>query len=156
LPLPRGWRPPDEAARPLPVAGLTWGQAALFAAWAGKSLPTLAQWEWAARGDRAWPWGDRYEPGRARHRAALQPVPSGPVAAGGGGYEPAARGLLHAAGNVWEWLADPHPAAPRHRLIAGGGFRSPPAELRPGRWDAFREDAGRDDIGLRCAFTGRK
>ncbi|MBW8785119.1 MAG: formylglycine-generating enzyme family protein, partial [Novosphingobium sp.] len=100
-----------------PVVQVGWSDAAAYASWAGKALPTEAQWEFAARGglDGAdYAWGDELAPGGAmlanywqgRFPLANQlldgwertsPVRSFPA----NGY-----GLYDMIGNVWEWTAD--------------------------------------------------
>jgi len=100
-----------------PVVHVSFNDSAAFAAWAGKQLPTEAQWEYAARGGlarRRYAWGDELTPG-GRHRAniwqgdfprrntgedghlATAPVRSFPA----NGF-----GLYEVAGNVWEWCVD--------------------------------------------------
>ncbi len=66
-----GREPPDSwetyhTHQQLPVVSMTWDDAVAYSAWAGASLPTEAQWEWAARGPegRQFPWGDEWD--RAR------------------------------------------------------------------------------------------
>lgn len=60
-----------------PVVGVSWEDAAAYAAWAGKQLPTEAQWERAARGDSGtpYPWGDEPLYGSSRLRGQLRSLP---------------------------------------------------------------------------------
>ena len=110
-----------------PVVHVAFEDAERYAAWAGKTLPTEAQWELAARGglDGArFTWGDEAEqPGRplANHwRGAFpwRPDPGSGATAPVGSFEPNGYGLFDMAGNVWEWTADwyaaRHPDAAQH------------------------------------------
>ena len=132
-----------------PVVHVAWADAAAYARWAGKDLPTEAEWELAARGglDGAeFAWGDELTPaasawptpGRARSRSATRrgrlqgtsPVGVFPA----NGY-----GLYDMIGNVWEWTADwyrghaatAHPAARRRRAAARrpASTRNDPARI---------------------------
>lgn len=100
-----------------PVVHIAWEDAQSYAKWAGKRLPTEAEWEWAARGghDNAiYPWGNTpVEQGasRANFWQGLFPVENtrddgyvttAPVAT----FQPNPYGLYDMAGNVWEWCSD--------------------------------------------------
>ncbi len=94
----------DRQAR-LPARDVTWRDAAAYCRWAAKSLPTEAQWEKAARGTegRVYPWGDAWDPGKAR--AGLEPE-AGPSPVGSFPEGASPYGCLDMAGNAWEWTAD--------------------------------------------------
>lgn len=99
------WFPPEKADHP--VTGISWHDAVAYADWAGKRLPTEAEWEKAARGTdgRKWPWGDVFE--RDRCNLGSDTAPVGAYAGDKSPY-----GALDMAGNAQEWTASPFLAYP--------------------------------------------
>lgn len=88
-----------------PVVYVTWNQAKLYCEWAGRRLPTEAEWEYAARGNdfRNFPWGDA-EPTEETANFGFKNKDTVKVGSYPGGASPF--GILDMSGNVWEWVAD--------------------------------------------------
>jgi formylglycine-generating enzyme required for sulfatase activity len=136
------WRHPEGPGSNIknrwhhPVTQVSWHDAVAFAAWAGKRLPTEAEWEFAARGglhQKPFPWGDALEP-EGKHRMnvwqgvfptqnSLADGHFGPAPAKS--YRANAYGLYQMTGNVWEWCwdlfaPDTYPRPPALRLDPTG------------------------------------
>jgi formylglycine-generating enzyme required for sulfatase activity len=98
-PAPPGWAE-QQSNEEMPVANVTWSDAAAFAAWAGCVLPTEEQWECACRGPsgQLYPWGDTWAPANAV-------LGFGPAPGGGAPGDRSPCGCMDMAGNVGEWTA---------------------------------------------------
>ncbi len=153
-----GSNPEDQR----PVVKVSWDDACAYAAWAGRRLPSEAEWERAARAgtETAYPWGDAYDRTRAVGQQGnlyhARPVASCP---------PNAFGLSDIVGNVYEWCRDwydehwyqrcpekdPENTTPsRWRSVRGGSWVSPPPYLRCA--DRYYKEPGEkgSTIGFRC------
>ncbi|MFM8598680.1 MAG: formylglycine-generating enzyme family protein [Mycobacterium sp.] len=166
-----------------PVVQVAFSDAAAYADWAGRRLPTEAEWEYAARADSesTYGWGDEPRPGGElmantwqgrfpyRNDGALGWAGTSPV----GAFPPNAFGLLDMIGNVWEWTATRfsahHLAEPRSaccpgpdpdpgvsQTLKGGSHLCAPEychRYRPPARSPQSQDSSTTHIGFRCAVT---
>jgi formylglycine-generating enzyme required for sulfatase activity len=166
-----------------PVTHVAYEDAAAYAAWAGKELPTEAEWERAARGGlegAVFAWGDEELPaGRPMANTWQGEFPWQNLLVDGhegtspvGSFPPNGYGLYDMTGNVWEWTADPFDGAatarpccapdpgaghiPR-RVIKGGSHLCAPnycLRYRPAARQAESVDSSTSHIGFRCVVRG--
>lgn len=175
---------PDSSVAGLadhPVVHVALTDAQAYASWAGKALPTEAEWEFAARGGlagREYAWGDELAPGGAllanywqgdfpRHNTRLDGWErTSPVRS----YPPNGHGLHDMIGNVWEWTADRWslPAYPRlgccstasagpaeQHVLKGGSHLCAPGHCqryRPAARHPQAADTATSHIGFRCVL----
>ncbi len=169
---PRHWKGFEipEGLENHPVHRISWFEARMYADWAGKRLPTEAEWEKAARGTdgRRWPWGNEFNEDNALVWDRGEFAVTHPVDAHPRGASP--YGVYEMAGNVEEWTADWYEAYPGstyrsnaygEKFIAlrgGSSFFTQNHARCAYRCFTRPEDSGIDGIagcGFRCVLDGK-
>jgi len=167
---PACWDDPNLNAPDQPVVGVSWHNAKAYAEWAGKRLPTEAEWEKAARAGLTgslYPSGDKLTRDHANYDGTggedrweyTSPV---------GSFAPNGYGLYDMSGNVLEWCADwfsesyysgspklnpDGPNSGTHRILRGGSWLSTAKYLRCARRFKFMPTAPFNSFGFRCATS---
>jgi len=163
---PRGPDSSIEGKLDHPVVLVSWSDAEAYCQWAGKDLPSEAQWEKAARGtdDRRYAWGDEFDSVKANtNESGLGDTT--PV----GSFSPQGNspyGASDMTGNVWEWVADwyasdyysqapsanpPGPATGTYRVLRGGSWPFDEVYARTAFRYNVRPDYTYDFAGFRCS-----
>ena len=137
-----------------PVVGVTWYEAMAYTRWLSVktglnfSLPTEAEWEYAARGSKGliYPWGNTWDATRANSNNTLgKTTPVGRYPSGASPF-----GAMDMAGNVWEWTQSVYTAYPYNASDGRENLSDPAGKyftLRGGSWRSV-------SLALRAAYRG--
>ena len=157
---PSSWDNDDYNQPNRPVVGVNWHDAVAYANWAGKRLPTEAEWEFAARGGlvgKRYPWGDDEE--IARDHANYQGTGGkdkweycAPV----GSFKPNGYGLFDMTGNAYEWCQDWHDYNESSRVLRGGSWNYGTYYLRVANRSYNYPGNRYDNYGVRCVTESKQ
>ena len=151
---PEGTYPPEKADHP--VVGISLHDAKTYAKWAGKRLPTEAEWEKAARGPngRLFPWGNTFNRYNCNNKelGLHTTTEVGHFPNGASLY-----GCYDLVGNVWEWTdTDVFPDNNEVKVIRGGSWSSPREGVVATTRAYSRAGERRRDLGFRCCRSSNE
>ncbi|MFC1609502.1 SUMF1/EgtB/PvdO family nonheme iron enzyme [Myxococcota bacterium] len=172
----KGFLKPDQPAIPI-----KWRMAHTYCVWAGKRLPSEAEWEKVARGgmeERLYPWGEQSPTCERAAYKGCSPAKTRAV----GSFAPGPFGVYDMAGNGYEWVRDwasdcygncrkpcgdaclgldplgpcdgtPHCRGHTHRVLKGGSWYWPPEQMRGSHRRGENPASGMHRLSFRCAST---
>ncbi len=153
--IPYSWRNSEFRQPSQPVTGVSWYEANAFAGWAGKRLPTEAEWEKAARGEAGYhfPWGNTFDFRCVNYSAFTLPLPVGSFPDGQSPY-----GVFDMAGNVAEWVMITEDDSDcsefkSFKVVKGGAWSSIRSEFRCANRRYEKPTWRGLDVGFRLATS---